>query len=306
VIVSRLRIVVGILVMLAMVIGCRGGEPEESFSGERALKHVRTQVLLGPRPPGSEAAGRLRAWLQAELESLGFRVQSHPFTARTPLGPVPMVNLVASLPGSSERMLVLGAHSDTKLFNDFEFLGANDGASGVAALLELARVFRSRPLRHTLTLAFFDGEEALVEWGPDDSLYGSTQLVDSWVENGLARKVSAVFILDMVGDANLQVTDEVNSHPQLRVRLREEAARLGFSNVFSGPEQGVEDDHVPFLMAGIPALNVIGFATSAEGVVPPYWHTPQDTLDKVSASSLEAVGRTVEACLRRLDLDLLP
>lgn len=303
--VPRFKLVVGIVVMLAMGIGCRGGEPEEGFSGERALDHVRTQVSMGPRPPGSEASGRLRSWLRTELEALGFQVQEQPFTPRTPLGPVPMVNLVATLPGASERRLVLGAHADTKRFEEFEFLGANDGASGVAALLELARVFHSNRLRHTLTLAFFDGEEALVEWGPDDSLYGSTHLVDSWVENGLARKVSAVFILDMVGDRNLKVTDEVNSHPQLRARLREEAARLGHSRLFSGPEQGVEDDHVPFLMAGIPALNVIGFATSPEGVVPSYWHTPQDTLDKVSASSLEAVGRTVEACLRRLDRELL-
>lgn len=304
--VSRLKVVVGIVVMLAVVTGCRGGEPAELFSGERAFQHVRTQVSMGPRPPGSEASGRLRSWLRAELETLGFAVQEQRFTPRTPLGQVCMVNLVATLPGASDRRLVLGAHADTKRFEEFEFLGANDGASGVAALLELARVFRSHPLRHTLTLAFFDGEEALVEWGPDDSLYGSTHLVDSWVDTGLARKVSAAFILDMVGDRNLRVTDEINSHPQLRTLLREEAARLGHSRVFSGPEQGVEDDHLPFLMAGIPALNVIGFATSPEGVVPSYWHTSEDTLDKVSASSLQAVGRTVQACLRRLDLELLP
>lgn len=304
--VSRLKLVLGIFVMLSVVAGCRGGESAELFSGERALQHVRTQVLLGPRPPGSEASGRLRSWLRSELEKLGFVVQEQRFTPRTPLGPIPMVNLVATLPGTSDRTLVLGAHADTKRFEDFEFLGANDGASGVAALLELARVFRLRPLRHTLKLAFFDGEEALVEWGPEDSLYGSTHLVESWVDSGLARKISAAFILDMVGDRNLQVIDEVNSHPQLRVLLREEATRLGYSRVFSGPEQGVDDDHVPFLMAGIPAIDVIGFATSPEGVVPSYWHTSEDTLDKVSASSLQAVGRTVQACLRRLDLELLP
>lgn len=303
---SRFMVVVGIALLLALGIGCRGGEEAEGFSGERALEHVRTQVLLGPRPPGSEAAGRLRSWLRAELETLGFQVHEQPFVARTPLGAISMVNLVAFLSGSSERMLVLGAHADTKRFAEFEFVGANDGASGVAAVLELARVLSARPLRHTLALTFFDGEEALVEWGPDDSLYGSTHLVDSWVESGLARKVSAVFILDMVGDRNLRITDELNSHPQLRSRLREEAARLGYARIFSGPEQGVEDDHIPFLMAGIPALNVIGFAISPEGVVPTYWHSPHDTLDKVSASSLQAVGRTVEACLRRLDLELNP
>ncbi len=301
---SRLMMALGILLIMGLSMGCKGSQDVDLFSGERALDHVRAQVALGPRPPGSQAAAQLRAWLRGQLEPLGFQVQEQPFEARTPLGRIPMVNVVATLPGQRTATLVLGAHYDTKLFKDFEFVGANDGASGVAALLELARVLRLRPLRHTLKLAFFDGEEALVEWGPDDSLYGSTHLADSWVDSGEARRITAVFVLDMVGDRDLRVSDELNSHPQLRDLLREEAARLGHGRVFSGPSTGVDDDHVPFLTAGIPAVDVIGFVLGGDGVYPAYWHTAGDTPDKVGASSLQAVGRTVEACLRRLDAGL--
>ena len=115
--------------------------------------------------------------------------------------------------------------------------------------------------------------------------------------------ITAVFVLDMVADRRLRISDEINSHPPLRTMLRQQAAHLGYGTVFSGPAVGVDDDHVPFLMAGIPAVNVIGFAAGADAVYPSYWHTAEDTLDKVGAPSLQAVGRTVEACLRRLDSD---
>lgn len=298
---TRVRIFLGILVLMSLSTGCRSEPTMDAFSGERAFEHVRTQVALGPRPPGSEAARKLRAWLRGQLEPLGFRVEEQAFEARTPRGRIRMVNVIARRPGTKPRCLVLGAHADTKLFDDFHFVGANDGASGVAALVELARVLGARPLEHGLTLAFFDGEEALVEWGPDDGLYGSTHLVDSWVDSGEARRVAAVFVLDMVGDKDLRITDELNSHPELRSLLRSEAERLGYGDVFAGPIQGVEDDHIPFLTAGLPAVDVIGFATQGQGVQPAYWHTAEDTLDKVSPRSLEAVGRTVESSLRRLD-----
>lgn len=298
--VTRVRILLGILVLMVSM-GCRSAESADVFSGARAFEHVKAQVELGPRPPGSEAAGKLRAWLRAQLEPLGFRVEEQAFEARTPRGKVRMVNVVARLQGEKPRSLVLGAHYDTKLFEQFEFLGANDGASGVAALVELGRVLSERRLRHGLTLAFFDGEEALVEWGPDDGLYGSTHLVDRWVDTGEAKRVAAVFVLDMVGDRSLRISDDLNSHPQLRSLVQAEAKRLGHGETFSGPMMGVEDDHVPFLTAGIPAVDVIGFSTTGEGLYPPYWHTAGDTLDKVSPQSLEAVGRTVESCLRKLD-----
>lgn len=288
--------------MMSLGLGCRSAEPQrDGFSGARAFEHVKAQVELGPRPPGSEASARLRAYVRGVLEPLGFQVEEQKFEARTPRGKITMTNVIARLPGSLPTWIVLGAHHDTKIFDDFEFVGANDGASGVGALLELGRVLSEKRLRHGVVLCFFDGEEAVAHWSEDDSLYGSTHLVDSWVDSGFAKSVRAVFVLDMVGDKDLRVSEDLYSHQQLRQLVWEEGKRLGYGAIFSGPKQGIEDDHLPFLQAGIPAMDVIGFAQTESGVYPAYWHTAGDTLDKVSAESLEAVGRTMDAVLRRLD-----
>lgn len=281
----------GLLLLAALVSRVEGA----GFSGKRALEHVRAQVALGPRPPGSPASARTRDYLRRYLEGLGYRVEAQAFTASTPLGPVEMANLVAVWPGERPGVLLLGAHYDTKRFSEIEFVGANDGASGVACLLELGRAFSREPLQHTLVLAFFDGEEALVRWSARDGLYGSRHFVATWPR---LREVKGAIILDMVGDRKLRVTREMLSHPGLRDLVWREAARLGHSSVFSGPAVAIEDDHLPFLRAGIPALDLIGFDG---GGYPDYWHTARDNLDQVSAESLQVVGRVAQAALRRLD-----
>lgn len=282
------------------------------------MAHVRAQVELGPRPPGSPASQRLREQLRRELEPLGYTVEEQRFQALTPRGPQEMVNVLASAspvggrpapagppPGEgSTGVLVLGAHYDTWPTERFRFVGANDGASGVAVLLELARVFAERPLGRELRLVFFDGEEAQLAWSATDGTYGSRHLASTWQGSGELARIQALLILDMVGARDLRLTRDLNSHPQLLAVLVEEAGRLGLGGLFDGAPQAIEDDHLPFARLGVPSVDVIGFQVTPAGPWPPTWHTAEDTIQQLSEESLERVGRLVEAALRRLDREL--
>lgn len=272
----------------------------ELFSGERAFEHVRYQVSLGPRPPGSEASATLRDYVRDQLP--GWTFEEQVFVPLTPRGPIVMTNLIGRWPAGplpGEDAIVLGAHADTKVFDEFEFLGANDGGSGVACLLELGRVIPEMALKTPVVLAFLDGEEAQVEWGGGDGLYGSRWLAQSW--QSFLKQIRAVLILDIVGDRELVVTRDLYSTEWLQDLVWEVAREQGLEEVFDGPLEHIQDDHLPFLVNKVPSLVVIGFGHDARGdYFPPYWHTPEDTLDKVSALSLQRVGRVVQAALPRL------
>ena len=217
-------------------------------------------------------------------------------------------NAGESAPRQGSKAIILGAHYDTKHFQEFPFVGANDGASGVAALLELARVFKAKPLdKHRLILVFFDGEEAFKDWNSQDSLYGSTHFVRNLGQNaapeGLkANDIVAAIILDMIGDKNLRLTYDTISHPQLMELLFSKGNELLFTEQFKRTEIGsISDDHFPFLLAQIPAIDIIGFNQKDNAIYPEYWHTQGDTLDKVCADSLQVVGSTVDLFVRDLD-----
>ncbi|MBI3091912.1 MAG: M28 family peptidase [Candidatus Tectomicrobia bacterium] len=307
----RSRLFVGIVLVFAVPLLAACGTQEGSlpaagarlgFEGERAMRHVERIVSFGPRPVGSEALTQTRAYLRAELRSLGLAVREQPFTARTPLGPKPMVNLLAVLPGERPEAIGFGAHYESKLFLNFRFVGANDSASAVGVLLELARVLaRRRPEERPATawFLFFDGEEALLNWSPTDSLYGSRHFVEELKRGRLAGDglppdaLQAMINLDMIGDARLDVVRERRSTPWLRDLVWRSAAELGHAAAFSGPSMEVEDDHIPFLAAGIPALDLLDFTYGGASSPGPFWHTPHDTLDKLSAKSLQIIGETV-------------
>jgi hypothetical protein len=293
-----LALALGVLVAAAAwTFGSKEPSMTLHFSGQKAFRHVQAQVALGPRPAGSQAAARTRQYLRSQLEPLGYAVEEQAFRPFTPAGPLPMANLIATLPGATGPLLVLAAHYDTKRF-DFPFVGANDGASGTACVLELGRALAAEPLRrHSVALVFLDGEEAVATWTVLDSLYGSRHLVSQWSQSGRLARVEAVVVLDMVGDRDLRLTRDVNSTGWLLDLLFREGRRLGYGPLLAGPEMPVEDDHVPFLRADVPAALLIGFAPG----YPAYWHTAGDTLDKVSPQSLEAAGRMAEATLRGLD-----
>ena len=200
--------------------------------------------------------------------------------------------------GRTERVIVLAAHYETKLERNFQFLGANDGGSGAGLLLALAPILAKQTYNHTIWLVFFDGEEAFEEWSEDDSLYGSRHLVEKLKASGELSKIGALLLVDMVGDRDLDIRRETNSTPWLTDLVWGVAKRLGHERNFLPISSPVDDDHFPFLKAGVPAVDLIDFNY---GPGNRYWHTAEDTLDKVSAQSLGTVGEVLLEAIAELD-----
>jgi Zn-dependent M28 family amino/carboxypeptidase len=231
------------------------------------------------------------------LRQAGWPVREHHFLARPPgRDPVPMTNLIAELPGERDEWIQLGAHYDTKDLPGVEFVGANDGASGVALLLELARQLGSSDRPYGVRLMFFDGEEAFgSRITVSDGLYGSRALAAELARSGELEAVRAMILVDMVADADLDLVEELGSSPRLRRLAREVATELGIQEVvWGGPRMSVVDDHVPFAQEGLrEVLCLIDFRYGDRTVPGPYWHTSRDRLDAVSAESLNTVGTLV-------------
>jgi glutaminyl-peptide cyclotransferase len=268
------------------------------FDGARAWAHLQAQVDIGPRVAGTPANARTREYIISTLAASGIKAVEQPFEARTPIGPVKMANVIATLPGDRPERIILASHFDTKLFEEFRFVGASDGASSTAALLELARVLESRSRPYTLEFLFFDGEEAFVEWTATDSTYGSRHYVQEARTSGTLASIKALILLDMIGDKDLNIRREENSTPWLTDIIWNVAHRLGYQRHFLNESTPVEDDHLPFLQAGVPAVDIIDLDYVA-------WHTADDTLDNVSAESVKIVGDVVLAALPEIEQRLL-
>jgi glutaminyl-peptide cyclotransferase len=281
-----------LLVSLLLAIQAPSG-----FDSTRAWEHVRQQVAIGPRPSGSAAIAKTRQYITAQLNALGIKVTEQPFEGATPLGPVKMVNIIGTIPGRSPDRIILASHFDTKLFREFRFVGASDGASSTAALIELARVINARKeLPFTIELLFLDGEEAVIEWSATDGTYGSRYYVDAARKSGSLKSIRALVLLDMIGDRDLTIRRESNSTRWLTDILWNTAQKLGH-RAFMDEETTVEDDHLPFLKAGVPAVDIIDLDYAP-------WHTAQDTLDAISARSLQVVGDVVVAALPEIEARL--
>jgi len=256
-----------------------------AFDGAAALRHVERLVGIGPRVAGTSGGARAREYIVAELKKIaGAQVQVKPFDADTPHGRQTMANVLAVLPGKRPDVVMLAGHYDTKLFKQFRFVGANDGGSSAGLLLELARRLATGPRDYTYWLVWFDGEEAREQWTDRDSLYGSRRLATELARD--KRLPRAMILVDMIGDRDLAIRREAHSAAWLTDIIWEAAARLGYSRHFLRETIPVEDDHVPFLRQGVPATLLIDFDF-------PPWHTPDDTLDKISADSLAVVGQVL-------------
>lgn len=270
-----------------------------AFDAARAFEHVRRQVAFGPRPSGSPQLAETRKYLMTELSSYGLTVHEEQFTADTPMGKVKMANVVAELSGASPDVLVLGSHFDTKLMKDF--VGANDAGSSTGALLEIARVLadeaKAKKPDLTIQFVFFDGEEAVVEWTDTDSVYGSTHFVDSREASDKLDRIRAMVLLDMIGDKDLAIQRELNSTRELTDVIWQTAASLGYAKHFPNTGHYIDDDHMPFIEAGVPAVDLIDFNYGPRNG---YWHTTADTLDKVSPESLKVVGDVVVASVPKI------
>ena len=266
--------------------------------GQAALEHVRELTALGPRPPDSPAHRTMQRTIVGKAEAAGWAVEQDRFTATTPNGAVPMNNIVARRKGRSPRVIILATHYDTKLARDFRFVGANDGVSGTGLLLALAPILAKRNYNHSIWLAWLDGEEAFREWSDTDSVYGSRHMAAKLKSEGAAPQIGAFVLVDMIGDRDLDIQRESNSTPWLTDLVWRTARRLGHQRSFQDSASAISDDHLPFLAAGIPSVDLIDFNYGSNNR---YWHTAEDTLDKLSAQSLQVVGDVLLEVVAELD-----
>ena len=268
------------------------------FNGGRAFGDLKRLVALGPRPSGSRALEAARKEILRQLRQAGVAAEEDRFVASTPAGSIPMANVIARIPGARRQVVIVAGHYETKRFKDFPFVGANDGGSSAAFLLEMARVLAGRKNGFTYWVVFFDGEEAFQEFTETDGLYGSRHLVQKLTANGELSRVEALILVDMIGDARLNIHREYNSTSWLTDMVFRSARRLGYDKYFQDEPRAYEDDHIPFVNAGVAATDLLDFDYGPSNR---YWHTAQDTLDKCSPTSLTIVGRVVLATLDDLE-----
>jgi len=269
------------------------------FRGAAALADARRAVTFGERPSGSAENRRQRDWILAELKPLGGEVTVDSFTAQTPTGRIEMANIILKFRGTSGKAIAVSGHYDTKKIPMVHFVGANDGGSSTGFLLEFARAAAKEKHRNDLLIIFFDGEEAvLANWTDADSRYGSRHLTEKWSEDGTLSRLIALINVDMVGDRNLDIADDENSSARLRSMMKKAAAKLGYSRYFLAESGAIDDDHKPFADAGVEVLDVIDLDYGPSNG---YWHTAKDTVDKLSAHSLQVVGDVVFELVRELD-----
>ena len=267
------------------------------FDASRAWDHLRAVLAFGPRPAGSPAIDQTRQYIKTQLAQLKVNVVEQAWDDTTPAGRVHMVNLIATIPGASTDRIVIAGHFDTKRYREFRFVGANDGGSSTAFLIELARVLKDRKNALTIELLFLDGEEAVGEWQAPDHTYGSRHYVDVAKQTGTLAALKAMLLVDMIGDRDLRIRRDLNSTRWLTDAIWIAARTEKLDEVFINDVTVIEDDHLPFLEAGIPSVDLIDLEYDA-------WHTPMDTIEQLSARSLQAVGDVLLAALPGIEARL--
>jgi glutaminyl-peptide cyclotransferase len=276
--------------------------PEKTggFDGQKAYEHVAKQVAFGPRPSGSQAIGQTQDYILSQLKSFGCMVETDAFNANTPAGRVAMKNILVKIPGEKPGIILLATHYDTSRLDAQDrpldnFVGADDGGSSTGLMLEMARLLCAQRGRYAVWIAFFDGEEAMQSWSDLDSRYGSREMAAKLAMSGDLRKIRAMLLADIVGSRNLRIPRESSSTKWLTDLVWGVAQRLGYMSSFLDQQSSAQDDHDSFLKRGVPAVDVISdFANNG------YWHTPQDTMDKISARSLAIVGHVFVESVKEL------
>ena len=286
--------------VLSLILGLAFAAPASAagVSGTSALEFTRRAVAFGPRSPGSPANRALQNYIFIELQKDGCEIIEDAFTAKTPQGAIAMKNIIARFPGKSSgaarRAIAITGHFDTKFFPGRKFVGASDGGSSTGLLLELARVLAHQQRTDDVYLVFLDGEEAFGEWSDSDSLYGSRHLAERWGRDGTLRRLKGLINVDMIGDKNLNIPQETNGSMALNKLIWQTASDFGYRAFFTSQQIAEEDDHIPFVRAGVPAVDLIDIDY-------PPWHTDTDTMDKLSAQSMEIVGTVVYEVIQRLE-----
>jgi glutaminyl-peptide cyclotransferase len=282
--------------------------PPPTFDGDRAMQYVKDIVKFGPRPLGSANHKKVEDYIASRLQ--GDAVEDDNFTADTPEGKFAVHNIIAKYPGTKDGVIIIASHYDTNYpLRNTPYVGANDGGSSSALLLELANQLRGKTREgYSVWLVWDDAEEAMKPETEmpfmENSLYGITHLAEKWQSDGTLKKIKAFLLADMVGDADLNIDRDSNSTPWVEGVVYEAATRVGYQSHFFVRNNQVSDDHLPFVKRGVPCADLIDFDYGYNDV---FWHTSQDTVDKLSPKSLEIVGKVMLETVRLLDkMDPLP
>ena len=271
--------------------------PVPNIDGNKSMQYVKEVVAFGSRPPGSEAHQKLENYIVSKLK--GVDVEQDKFTADTPVGKFPINNIIAKFPGKKNGIIVVAGHYDTNYPLPKDYVGANDGGSSTALLLSLADQLRGKERDgYSVWLVWTDGEEAFVKWTDSDSLYGTKQLAQKWRADGTAAKVKGFILVDMIGDADLDIQRDANSTPWLTDLVLQAATNLGYQSHFFKQTVGMEDDHIPFAKIGVPVVDLIDFSYGYNNV---FHHTAEDTIDKLSAQSMAITSDVVMETIELLD-----
>ncbi len=275
-------------------IGIASGHETTSFNGERAYSDLEGIVALGTRVSGSKTFRDMQGQIRGVLGEAGLEIREQDFDANTPLGMKPMKNIIGIVKGSKDGVIVIGNHCDTKYFQDFPFVGANDGGSTTAWMMEMARALGPTREGYSVWLCWFDGEEAFENWSAVDGLYGSREFVKELKETGEIDSIKVMINVDMIGDCDLGIQREQGAPAWLTSIIWSKAKELGVGKHFLPHTISIEDDHIPFRRAGIPSIDLIDFRYgSGPGAHDRNWHTANDTLERVCAESLQTVGDVV-------------
>lgn len=260
------------------------------FDGAKAYDYTAKLVSFGPRPAGSDAIHQTQDYIIAQLKSFGCAVETDDFHTSTPAGDIAMKNIVAKVPGEGQGIILLLTHYDTKKLDNF--VGADDGGSSTGLMLEMARnLCGARKQANAVWIAFLDGEEAVVSWGTNnDDTYGSREMAARMAGAGELKRIKALLLADMIGPKELRLDKDTDSTAWLRDMVWKTAARLGYKEEFTSRETPVEDDHLPFVHRGVPSVDLIDLVGYQESG---YWHTAQDTMDKLSPRSIAIVGHVI-------------
>jgi Zn-dependent M28 family amino/carboxypeptidase len=268
------------------------------FDGARALEYTRQFVAVGPRWIGSPGHAKAEAFIKEQFRR--DRLEEDTFTTDTPAGPMQMHNFIVRFPGKKDGVIVLASHYETNYpLRNIHYVGANDGGSTTGLLIEMANYLRGKTLDgYSVWLVFTDGEEAVKSWTDADSVYGSKHLATKWQADGTLKRIKAFILADMLGDRDLDVQRDLNSTPWLEGLVLQAATQYGWQSYFFQNKTYDEDDHLPFVHRGVPCADLIDLDYGYQNA---YWHTADDTMDKLSAKSLTIAGDTILETIRLLD-----
>lgn len=294
-------LILSLLIIITHLVGCSKSSninitntitDTHIFEGEKAMEFIKEFVLLGPKPAGSGTNIHSARWLAEKITQFSIEPLIDVFYDETPYGKEVFYNVLCEIKGKTYKTIIIATHYDTKIGISEDFIGANDSASGVGLLLELAWILsKTNCLSDNILLAFLDGEECKIKYSTHDGLHGSKRLLDLILKNHKKDKVIAFIVVDMIGDADLTITIPENSSPSLKKLLLEAAGIEGIRHLIRLVDMTIIDDHVPFLEAEIPAIDIIDFEYGSKPYLNDYWHTTNDTIDKLNVESLKYVGR---------------